>query len=175
MNISSQSGTIVVPWDLSDSFRPAIERAFEITGPECIYLLHIIRPASDDGYGVLWDTLRHNRIATTRAREAFHRESIRDARLRDVRFAVQFGELASTINDYARQVNAGLIILPPPRRSILRRLLSVPLTESIARDASCPVLIVHDDSPEVIAERPQATSNRFATSDPMVPAFGPTS
>ena len=135
---------IVIPWDLTDAFHPALNHAFETVSPESIHLIHVIRPSTSDGYGVVWDMMRQNRIAEERVREAFLRECQRDQRLKKVRLQIGYGTPGDVVGQFAEEQSADLILLPPAPRSPVRRLLSIPIVDSIIRAAPCPVLVLQD-------------------------------
>jgi nucleotide-binding universal stress UspA family protein len=60
----------------------------------------------------------------------------------DVEKRVEHGGVASKLGDVANEVGAGLIVLGPRRRGPLASALLGSISQSLAREAPCPVMIV---------------------------------
>jgi nucleotide-binding universal stress UspA family protein len=63
----------------------------------------------------------------------------------DVPFGVLIGNAGSEITEYARNVGAGLIVIPSHGRGPIRRLLLGSTTDRVVHLAHCPILVLKDE------------------------------
>jgi nucleotide-binding universal stress UspA family protein len=142
---------VLVATDFEDASAAALTygRTLATAFGATLHVLHVtddltvIRAAGPEGFlGVLPDVQEDiERAARDQAqallteddRRQFHAEAV----------TITSERVASTIVDYARDNQCDLIVMGTHGRKALRRMLMGSIAESVARAASCPVLIVH--------------------------------
>jgi nucleotide-binding universal stress UspA family protein len=132
---------IVVPIDFSDEAARALDEALKISdSPTLVSTIHVAPPLNAlepaFAYHVVDDADRRGNLETAFAR----RHSV--ARSRGVDFQVRFGDPGQEIADFAKQVGAGLIVMPSHGRTGMAHLLIGSVAERVVRLAPCPVLVL---------------------------------
>jgi nucleotide-binding universal stress UspA family protein len=132
---------IVVPTDYSDESQRALDLALEIAGsPERVTALHVAPPLTAYepafAYQVIDDNLRHRNLAA-----AFAKRHGGD-KYQGVRFEVRFGDPGHEIAEFAKELGAGLIVMPSHGRTGFAHLLIGSVAERVVRLAKTPVLII---------------------------------
>lgn len=133
---------VVVPIDFSDDSFAAVDVAREIAAsPDQVHLVHVLPDLvpvdpSDDA----WQTLNDD----SRIKQA-HLDLNR--RLTDEKYAamprkVFIGDPGHLITNFARELDADLIVMPSHGRTGLARMLIGSVAERVLRLAHCPVLIL---------------------------------
>ncbi len=132
---------IVVPIDFSDEATGAVDQALQIAGAaEHVTAIHVapsltaLEPAI--AYHVIDDSERQRNLTAAFAKRHG------DSKYRGVRFEVRFGDPGQEIAEFARSLNAGLIVMPSHGRTGLAHLLIGSVAERVVRLASCPVLVL---------------------------------
>ena len=132
---------ILVPVDLSDVCDRAVGVAQELAAaPEKITVLHVGLPyvAPEVPY-MPWegdDTTRRHTLEKTLS------EHFAGQQYRGMRLAVRLGDPAEEIASYARQIGAGLIVMPSHGRRGLAHLVMGSVAERVVQRAPCPVLVL---------------------------------
>jgi nucleotide-binding universal stress UspA family protein len=131
---------IVVPVDLSEASNWALDYARELADdPEQITALHVGVPYTpvEPPYMYLVDEAsRKNELE-----ESVHKHYA-DAKYAGIRVEVRYGDPGEEIADFARELGAGLIVMPSHGRTGLSHLLVGSVAERVVRFASCPVLVL---------------------------------
>lgn len=131
--------TIVVPVDFSEPSFEAVKLATEMVAePEGLHVLSV-QPTEKEsiaGHYILSDD---ERVDNTRKnlRSELAKHGIEGAQT-----TVLVGSPGVEIVNYAREVNADLIVIPSHGRTGLKHLLLGSVAERVARHAPCPVLIL---------------------------------
>ena len=132
---------IVVPIDFSREADGAIDAALEIAPPGAdITVVHVAPDLNVLEPGIVWsevndDTRRQNLIAS------FH-ERFADPKYKNLKFEILFGDPGHQIAEFAKNVGAGLIVMPSHGRTGLTHLLIGSVAERVVRFAHCPVLVL---------------------------------
>jgi nucleotide-binding universal stress UspA family protein len=132
---------VVVPVDYSDEATGALDQALEIAGsPERVTAIHVAPPLTAFepaiAYNVIDDADRQRNLET-----AFSKRHSAE-KYRGIRFEVRFGDPGHEIADFAKQLGAGLIVMPSHGRTGLAHLLIGSVAERVVRLAHCPVLVL---------------------------------
>lgn len=131
---------LVVPVDFSDECDRAVSAAIQIaSSPTGITLVHVLPPL-----GAM------EPLAAFAVDDAERTESIlgafgrhfADPKYRGVKFHVSFGDAGQEICAFAKEVGAGLIVMPSHGRTGLAHLLIGSVAERVVRLAPCPVLVL---------------------------------
>lgn len=134
--------TVVVPVDFSNSSLNAVRTSLSmVSNPEDVHVIHVLEPMPIMEPGVVWgDVTDESRIRNVT-------ESLR-TRLKDIDaigaigIEVRIGSPGVEIVNYAKGVNAELIVIASHGRTGLKHLLLGSVAERVARHALCPVLIL---------------------------------
>ena len=132
---------IVVPIDFSDEATGAVDQALQIAGaPEQVTAIHVAPPLTAFepafAYQAIDDIDRQGNLTAAFAKRHD------DPRYRGVRFEVRFGDPGHEIAEFAKNLGAGLIVMPSHGRTGLAHLLIGSVAERVVRLASCPVLVL---------------------------------
>jgi len=131
---------VVVPIDFSDEADRAVDMALEIAGAaDRVAMIHVAPPVGAFGPEVVYmidDDERHDRIV--QAME----QRFTASKYRGIRREVRFGDPGDEIANFARSLEAGLIVMPSHGRTGLSHLLIGSVAERVVRLASCPVLVL---------------------------------
>jgi nucleotide-binding universal stress UspA family protein len=131
---------ILVPVDLADPSDRAVSYALEIaSAPEHVTALHVGVPfllVEPPYVSFLDEDARRKQLEeAVQARFAGNR-------YRGVRIAVRYGDPGTEIAAAAKELGAGLIVMPSHGRTGLSHLLIGSVAERVVRYASCPVLVL---------------------------------
>lgn len=139
--ISLKHKTVVVPVDFSDETEGAIQAALErVESPSGLHVLHVVFPL---------DVRTHRTLpeeASDRSREEAaqeHLEKLLDKMgLAEAVAKVVVGDAGLETTDYAKSINADLIVVPSHGFDGVKRLLLGSTAERIIRHANCSVLVL---------------------------------
>jgi nucleotide-binding universal stress UspA family protein len=141
MNIA-QPKTIVVPVDLSDLSRKALDTAIAIAnGRSQIRAVHVLREIQTTDPGVVWQTI-DNENRAKHAKEAIGQWL--SSPYQHVELDIEFGDPGHQVADYAQRVSADLIVISSHGRTGIKRMLIGSVAERVIRLAHCPVLVIRD-------------------------------
>jgi len=144
MKINKLNSKVVVPWDFSEISVQALQDAIEMCGADSVQVIHVAEHPTAYEYGVVWDTVNTDVIAT-RLKETFKERTASHATFSNLELHVAFGNPGKKICEFAKEHKASLIIMPSHGRSGLSRLVLGSVAERVVRSAPCPVLILRDD------------------------------
>jgi len=146
MRITDLKQTVIVPFDFSELSCDALKHATEMLGdPDLIKVIHVTEYPTAYEYGVVWETMTEDAI-TNRLHESFAERLQEVGLATDFDFSVRFGNPGHQICRFAKEIEAGLLIMPSHGRSGFSRFLLGSVAERVVRMAPCPVLILRDDS-----------------------------
>lgn len=136
---------IVVPFDFSDraveTLRVATNHASRNTRVHVVHVINDLHPA--DPYFVLNDFDEQEfKAKSFQALEAKLREA--DFNPEDFELNVLIGDPGSKLADFARSIDADLLIISSHGRTGLKRVLLGSVAERVARLAECPVLVLKE-------------------------------
>ncbi|HMO14249.1 MAG TPA: universal stress protein [Pirellulaceae bacterium] len=142
MKLRDFSQPVIVPWDFSELSLKALVAAIDmVEDRKQVRVVHVTQLPSAYEYGIVWDTISNDEVRS-RVEEEFRKQSKEDSRLEGIDFVTLFGEPGSRVCDYAKEVGAGLVIMPSHGRSGISRFLLGSVAERIVRGAPCPVLVL---------------------------------
>lgn len=136
-----QAKTIVVPVDFSDKSLAAVDRALSIAGdPSDVHVVHVIPELNVAEAGVIWQEIDN----VTRSQHAmdFLRERLADDKYAQIQIHVEVGDPGYRIVDFAKQIDADLIVMPSHGRTGLAHMLVGSVAERVVRLSECPVLVL---------------------------------
>jgi nucleotide-binding universal stress UspA family protein len=131
---------IVAPVDLSEASDRALAFAREMsTEPNQIVALHVGLPytAVEPPYMDLIDEQGRRKELEESVRQRFEGD-----KYAGIRVEVRFGDPGTEITAFAKEVGAGLIVMPSHGRTGLAHLLVGSVAERVVRFAPCPVLVL---------------------------------
>lgn len=139
---------MIAPIDFSVSSVVAIRTAVEMaTSPANVHVIYVnssLSPVSPIG---IWG----DEDAERQCAEKAHRyldTYIASHNIEDVVTAVEIGQPAHEIIQYAEKHDAQLIVMPSHGHSGVKRAMLGSVAERVIRHASCPVLVLHRDESE---------------------------
>ena len=134
---------IVVPWDFSDMSKDALKRAVELADSnEQIEVVHVTPYPATMEPSVVWGTYSENDIRENLG-ESFKTEIPVD-QYPGINFTAFFGDPGTEIANFAKDVNAGLIVISSHGRTGVQRFMMGSVAERVVRLAPCPVLVLRD-------------------------------
>ncbi|MBA3314947.1 MAG: universal stress protein [Planctomycetota bacterium] len=133
--------TVVVPVDFSDDTEAAIRSGLErVDDPSGLHVVHVLVPLDYASPGVMFGTI------SDASREKAIRENLGKILAKigvaGVQVAVPIGDPGLKITDYAKDINADLIIVPSHGFHGVKRFLLGSTAERIIRHAHCSVLVL---------------------------------
>ncbi len=139
--ISCKHKNVVVPVDFSDNTEASIQAGLErVEDPSGLHLVHVVFPLDVRTHGLLPDEASdrsREQIAATNLREMADRLGASGAKV-----SVLTGDAGLQTADYAKKVNAELIVVPSHGYHGVKRLLLGSTAERIIRHAHCSVLVL---------------------------------
>lgn len=139
--IPLKHGTVVVPIDFSPESVAVIGPGFDrVNKPSGLHVVHVLA-SLDPGAGSLFEETVMGQPREEVARQRIE-ELIRDAGATGARAIVLKGDPGLEIANYAKQLNAELIVVPSHGYHGIKRLLLGSTAERIIRHAHCSVLVL---------------------------------
>jgi len=136
--------TIVVPVDFSDQSFKAIDVALDIADGDAskVNVVHVLPELNLAEPGVIWHAIDH----ASRQEHAVHamKERLVADKYQDLHLGIEFGDPGCRVAEHAKNLGAGLIVMPSHGRRGWQRLLIGSVAERITRLAHCPVLILRE-------------------------------
>lgn len=161
-----QNMTIVVPTDMSDFSLRALDVAIQIAESRekicVIHVMAVIEPIEPES---AWVT-----VDEPARREVTHKELGRFLESHDygdIKYEVLVGNAGTEITERAREIKAGLIIIPSHGRGPIKRLLLGSTTDRVVHLAHCPVLVLKDDK-KISGDKPSDDEKNKPFSTPSV-------
>ena len=135
---------ILVPTDISDFSLQAIEVALQIAqNREQVRVVHVMMVIEPVDPEMVWAVVDEpTRMEQTRAQLAGF---LKQKGFGDISSEVLIGNAGAEIAEYARTIEAGLIVIPSHGRGPIKRLLLGSTTDRVVHLAHCPVLVLKDE------------------------------
>lgn len=133
--------SIVVPIDFSGESKQAVETALEmVNSPANVHAIHVMFPMDIVAPGVVWGGIDEgDREQTVKD----HTEKfLHDHHLTGLTVLTRIGDPGTEIADYAKTINADLIIISSHGYHGIKRALLGSVAERVIRHAHCPVLVL---------------------------------
>lgn len=139
--IPLQHETVIVPVDFSDETETAIRSGLNRIGEGGrLHVVHVLYPLDYASPGVMWGTVTDaTRVEAVRKKLE---ELLQTMQASNAMVAVLVGDAGLKVTEYAKGVNADLIIVPSHGYHGVKRLLLGSTAERIVRYAHCPVLVL---------------------------------
>ena len=133
---------VVVPIDFSDESRAAMDTALEIVEQQTdkLYVIHVLAELSPAEPGVIWGEISNENRAQ-HVREALS-EMFADDKYQGIHVEVTFGNAGFRIAEYAKEVEADLVVISSHGRTGIERMLIGSVAERVVQHAHCPVLVL---------------------------------
>lgn len=136
-----QKNRVLVPIDFSEESFAALLPAREfVTQASQIYVLHVLSHLHPAEPGVVWNNLDDPKRKQNV--EAALRDRFKDSEYHNVQISVAVGDPSSEIIDYAKTIDADLIVIPSHGRTGLSRFFLGSVAERVIRFAHCPVVVL---------------------------------
>ncbi len=136
-----QKNCVLVPIDFSEeSFEALIPAREFVEDASHLYVLHVLSHLHPAEPGVMWNTL-DDQTRKKHVEENLHKR-FNGSEYEQIQVGVAIGDPSSEIIDYAKEINADLIVIPSHGRSGLSRFLLGSVTERVIRFAHCPVVVL---------------------------------
>lgn len=136
---------ILVPTDISDFSLRALEVATQIAeNRERIYVVHVMTVIEPVDPEVAWVNVDDEPIRQEQTKKQLA-EFLQQKGFGDIQSEVLIGNAGTEITEYAREIGAGLIVIPSHGRGPIKRLLLGSTTDRVVHLAHCPVLVLKDE------------------------------
>lgn len=134
---------VVVPWDFSEMSKAALKTTLELVDePEKIEVVHAVSFPAMPSQGMFMGPLNVSYLSSIDT--AFKKETS-ESGLPEINFTVLSGDPGSTIAEFAKTKEAGLIVISSHGHTGLSRLLLGSVAERVVRLSPCPVLVLRSD------------------------------
>jgi len=133
--------TVVVPIDFSDDAFAALETAAEMAIDRAdLHIVHVLPLMEPTDPGIIWATVddESRRVHAVKAL----RKELADRGFDDIDLLIRFGDPGHEIAKYAKEIQAGLVVVSSHGQTGLRHLLIGSVAERVVRLAHCPVLVL---------------------------------
>lgn len=136
-----QKNRVLVPIDFSEQSFAALEPAREfVTAASQLYVLHVLLPLHPAEPGVIWNNIddqqRQQKV------EKALRDRFQNSDYQNIHINVTVGDPSSEIIDYAKAIEADLIVIPSHGRTGIARFFLGSVAERVVRFAHCPVVVL---------------------------------
>ncbi len=133
--------TVVVPCDFSDESIGAVDAALEmVDSPSGLHVIHVLPEMSVGEPGIVWGTVDDD-SRREHVLDAL-RKSFGDGKYADLDYVATIGDAGHEIVDFAKSLNAELIVMPSHGRRGMARMLLGSVAERVLRMSHCPVLVL---------------------------------
>lgn len=138
--------TVIAPIDFSESSPSAIRTAIEMArAPGSVHVIYVnpsLNPVSPIG---IWGDADAEQQCADKAHR-YLETFLASHEIQDVITAVEIGQPANQIIEYANREDADLIVIPSHGHSGMKRALLGSVAERVIRHARCPVLVLHREN-----------------------------
>ncbi len=132
---------VVIPVDFSDDSFASLETAREMAQePSSLHVIHVLPILEATEPGVIWQTI-DDTSRRQHAKDALI-EELQKRQWDGMNVEVLIGDPGHEIADYAKELDAGLVVVASHGRGALRHLLLGSVAERVVRLAHCPVLVL---------------------------------
>lgn len=135
--------SIVTPIDFSEEADKAVDCALDLADSSSqVTAIHVAPPLITFEPAIIYDVIGDEE-RREQLQSAFGKRYA-DSKYRGVRFEVRFGDPGHEIVDFAKEIKAGLIVMPSHGRTGLAHVLLGSVAERVVRLANCPVLVLRE-------------------------------
>ena len=132
---------VVIPVDFSADSFASLETAREMAQePSSLHVIHVLPILEATEPGVIWQTI-DDAGRCQHAKDALI-EELKKRQWDGMNVDVLIGDPGHEIADYAKELDAGLVVVASHGRGALRHLLLGSVAERVVRLAHCPVLVL---------------------------------
>jgi len=134
--------TVLVPIDFSEDSFAALQTARELADePGYLHVIHVLPVLEPNEPGIIWSTVDDD-SRSRHATAALKKELVQRGCDDGMHVVIRFGNPGHEIARYAKQVNAGLVVLSSRGRTGLEHLLLGSVAERVVHLVHCPVLVL---------------------------------
>ncbi|MEO1619521.1 MAG: universal stress protein [Cyanobacteria bacterium J06632_3] len=132
---------ILVPTDFSEKSLQAVKEAIAFADDiSSIHVLYVLKPLEATEPGVVWESVNTDKRKAN-IQKLFD-ETFPSSEYQGLNFAIESGDPAAGIIDYAEQQEMDLVVMPSRGRSGISRFFMGSIAEKVVRFAHCPVLVL---------------------------------
>lgn len=133
--------SVLVPVDFSELSYQAIAPAKEyVEDIAALRLFHVLAPLHPADPAAIWGTLNDDE-RKQKVRD-FLNNKLNEMEYKGIQIEVAIGDPTTKILDYAREIEADLIVMSSHGHKDISRLLLGSVAEEIVRLSPCPVLVI---------------------------------
>ena len=133
--------SVVVPVDFSKDSLVAIRTALEfVETPSDVHVIHVILPMDMISVGEVW--VAEDVVSRKSASVEYLGKYLKENGLDAVTSVIREGDPGLQIADFAKSVNADLIVIPSHGRHGFQRMLLGSVSERVLRHADCQILML---------------------------------
>ena len=133
--------SVLVPVDFSEWSYSAIALAREYVKDEsALKLIHVLTPLHPADPAAMWNTLDNEQ--RKEKVKSFLGSKLDEMGYKEIQIEVAIGDPSTQIVDYAKEIEANLIVMPSHGRKGISRFLLGSVTERVVRLSPCPVLVL---------------------------------
>lgn len=131
--------TVVVPWDFSQHAEAALNYAIEKYSSDNVRVICVLE--QPHAYEMGWGGEEAEQKAIESCIAHFF-ENTEHAHDTGLQFFTEFGDPSDEIVRFAKEQNAGVIVIPTHGRTGLRKLFMGSVAQKVIGKASCPVVVL---------------------------------
>ena len=132
---------VLIPLDFSEWSYQAIAPAKEyVEDISSLKIIHVLAPLHPADPAAMWDTL--NEEERKQKVQEFLHNKLKEMGYDGIQIGVTVGDPSTEIVDYAKEMEADLIVMPSHGRKGVSRFLLGSVAERVVRLSHCPVLIL---------------------------------
>lgn len=133
---------VVVPIDFSEANVGGVNMALQAArDSESVRLVHVVQPPDYMAYGLAYGPPIDDAVRNQAISDHFDEFATKHG-FGELSRVIRDGDPAREIVDYAKEVNAGLIVIPSHGYHGIKRLLLGSVAERVLRLAECSVLVL---------------------------------
>ncbi|MEM9567274.1 MAG: universal stress protein [Cyanobacteria bacterium P01_E01_bin.34] len=133
--------SVLIPIDFSELSYQALDPANELVEDRsCLKLIHVLAPLHPADPAAMWDTVSSDE--RKQKVQSFTHSKLCEMGYDDIHIQVVIGETSSKIVDYAREIDADLIVMSSHGRKGIGHFILGSVAEQVTRLSHCPVLIL---------------------------------
>lgn len=139
--------SVVVPIDFSGESKMAVETAVQlVNSPANVHVIHVMFPMDIVAPGVVWGGI--DDVDREKAVQEHAQQFLEESNLTGLTVLTRVGDPGTEIAEYAKSINADLIVIPSHGYHGIKRALLGSVAERVIRHAHCPVLVLRRSDAE---------------------------
>lgn len=139
--------SVVVPIDFSGESKMAVETAVQlVNSPANVHVIHVMFPMDIVAPGVVWGGI--DDVDREKAVQDHAQQFLEESNLTGLTVLTRVGDPGTEIAEYAKSINADLIVIPSHGYHGIKRALLGSVAERVIRHAHCPVLVLRRSDAE---------------------------